>query len=195
MLTPIEMVETADLLQQYRIRQLNLLLGEYGKITKAPYEFPHIKNCIRENFWLNNIFKKKENKKNKPEQADALKLKALEDIRKIYSYPLSGTVYNQYDDRIFNTTYVNIITMNTYNADYDTFINTAAQLQTSINDISRIGLGMLTNYGSNMENPNNSTIDITDILLWSKYAKINTISLWASHISPYFYIPLYDYLH
>ena len=65
MLTPIEMVETADLLQQYRIRQLNLLLGEYGKITKAPYEFPHIKNCIRENFWLNNIFKKKANKKNK----------------------------------------------------------------------------------------------------------------------------------
>jgi len=91
----------------------------------------------------------------------------------------------QYDnDRIFNSTVFNLVTMNTYNTNYADFIAIAAPLQTSINNVSRIGFGLLTNYGTN------DVSDIDQIALWSLLTKTGSLSLWASHIPPEWYFAL-----
>jgi len=52
-----------------------------------------------------------------------------------------------YDNRILNVSNLLLTTMSTYDNNYETFITTAEQLQVNINDVSRLGFGLLTNYG------------------------------------------------
>lgn len=100
-----------------------------------------------------------------------------------------------YDDRIWNTTTLNLVSMNTYTDTYDYFIYMAGSLQTSINDITRLGFGLLTNYGIESEMYSMNETEIMKIAKWSKISKVNTLSLWASHISPHWYNALYLFIH
>jgi len=95
-------------------------------------------------------------------------------------------------NRLYNSSVVNLVTMDTYNTDYETFINLAAPLQTSMTDITKLGFGLLTNYGREFKNNINSTdvTDISGIVAWSVLSKVNQLSLWASHIPPEWYAPL-----
>jgi hypothetical protein len=113
-------------------------------------------------------------------------------------YKLSLTLWvddgTPYDERIWNTSTLKLISMDTYTNTYDSFINIAASLQTSTNDITRLGFGLLTNYNyfGNINDSINNT-DMMKIVKWSILTKSNSLSLWASHISPQWYDSLQLY--
>lgn len=110
-----------------------------------------------------------------------------------------------YDDRIFNNSNLILSTMNTYQTNYNEFIDIANSIQVNINNINRIGFGLLTNYGNynnlkniknikNKDNPINSS-DIDNIINWLLLSKNSFLSLWSSHIDPSWHLPLYKFLH
>lgn len=104
----------------------------------------------------------------------------------------------QYDERILNTTNLRLITMNTYSNLYSSYINVMSNLQISSNYIKQIGAGLLTNYGLKLlpnYNENYVSNNISEIIKWSKKSKINTISLWASHIDPLWFESLIYYIN
>lgn len=101
----------------------------------------------------------------------------------------------QYDmTTLFNTTMLSFLTMDTYTDTYESFLSIATPLQTSINDISKLGFGLLTNYGYHVRAENDTNTDITDIVQWSILTKSGPLSLWASHIPPTWYAPLSEYV-
>ena len=92
----------------------------------------------------------------------------------------------QYEmERLFNSTGISFLTMDTYNAGFDSFVNIVAPLQISINSVSNLGAGLLTNYGKTSTDVN--ATDIMNIVNWSILTRMNALSLWASHISPSWY--------
>jgi hypothetical protein len=100
-----------------------------------------------------------------------------------------------YDDRIYNYSKINLITMNTYSQSYEEFISVAAPLQTSVIDITKLGFGLLTNYYTKKSFGNvTDDSDIMEIIKWSILAKSGSLSLWASHIPPDWYEALQLYL-
>lgn len=94
-------------------------------------------------------------------------------------------------DRMFNTTGIVFLTMDTYTDTYESFLNIATPLQTSINNISNLGFGLLTNYG---QKSSQTMTDIEEIVHWSILTKAGPLSLWASHIPPLWYKPLRRYV-
>jgi hypothetical protein len=100
-----------------------------------------------------------------------------------------------YDDRIYNSSKINLITMNTYSQSYEEFISVAAPLQTSVIDITKLGFGLLTNYYTKKSFGNvTDDSDIMEIIKWSILTKSGSLSLWASHIPPDWYEALQLYL-
>lgn len=93
-----------------------------------------------------------------------------------------------YDDRVFRSNIL-LTTMNTYSSSYYDFINVASGLQTTSMDITKLGFGLLTNYGSNQSNS-----DIDQIVEWSILTKSMSLSLWASHINPEWFFALNKYV-
>lgn len=102
-----------------------------------------------------------------------------------------------YDDRIFGNVNLTLLSMNTYNEYYGDFIETATEQQLNMYDVSKLGFGLLTNYApfNNITNSSLNDETLTDIIDWSIFTKTNSLSLWASHISPSWYQPLNKYIN
>jgi len=123
-----------------------------------------------------------------------------------------------YDNRIYGNNNLILTTMNTYGSNYNDFIQIAAQLQVSMFNITKLGFGLLTNYGTIrhfhfwkthifahlITEPNktnaikyfsNDANNIKKIINWSILTKSNSLSLWASHISPSWYYALCKYVN
>lgn len=100
-----------------------------------------------------------------------------------------------YEERIYEFESINFITMNTYTSSYDDFIAVAGPLQIEMIDIKKLGFGLLTNYGTKSFGSVTNNSDIMKIINWSLYAEVKMISLWASHISPYWYKALKKFSH
>lgn len=96
-----------------------------------------------------------------------------------------------YDNRIFNNTNLTITTMDTYNAQYKSFLEIASTLQVKMKNINNLAFGLLTNYGYKTNDLSN---DIMSIIDWSILTKSNSLSLWTSHIPPDWYISLKKYV-
>lgn len=97
---------------------------------------------------------------------------------------------------LYNTTHLKLSTMNTYDLDYEEFINTVAQLQRDQFESSRLGFGLLTNYGkSNMTDNYINGTTLQFISQWSRLTNADSLSLWASHIPPDWYEPLISFLN
>ena len=115
-----------------------------------------------------------------------------------------------YDFRILNVSNLLLTTMNTYDNDYETFITTATQLQVNVNDVSRLGFGLLTNYGSynvkqqihplnifehaNTKDTPIHSSDLANIVDWLALTQNTFLSLWTSHIDPLWHIPLNKFI-
>ena len=112
--------------------------------------------------------------------------RALEKYNLILSVWIGSTTpYNM--SLLYNSTIVQLITMNTYNLNFDQIINVLAPIQIQMMNVNKLGFGMLTNYNSNNTN-------IFDIINWSLVSHVSPISLWASHIEPEWYEALSYYL-
>jgi len=82
---------------------------------------------------------------------------------------------------------INLISMDTYVNDYDTFINNAGNLIISTNQIPRIGFGLLTD--------NLPDTELIKIIKWLHNIPCFGLSIWASIIPPSWYESLYSYLN
>jgi hypothetical protein len=98
-----------------------------------------------------------------------------------------------YDDRIYNDKNLILITMDTYEATYNSFVSTASNEQMNMYDITKLGFGLETNCDFK-DYENDTSSDINQIVNWSILTKSNSLSLWASHISPFWYYALHKYV-
>jgi len=100
--------------------------------------------------------------------------------------------------RLIDHNNIYLLTMNTYNSNYNMFIDLASSLMIHSKSFNRIGYGMITYDNMKMINSDlhqNSVIsNIEDIIKWLKINKQTTLSLWASIIPPNWYIPLNNFL-
>lgn len=99
-------------------------------------------------------------------------------------------------NQLYNSSIINLITMETYNQNYEQFIETTTRLEIASVNLSNIGLGMLTyaqgsSKGNVILNENNDLLNITN---WLKIAKIEILSIWASTIPPSWYIGLMNFI-
>lgn len=100
-----------------------------------------------------------------------------------------------YDNRIYNSSILNLITMDTYSDTYENFVQIAAPLQTSTIDITKMGFGLLTNYYTGkLFGKVTDDSDIMQIIRWSIVSNSGSLSLWASHVPPDWYESLQIYL-
>lgn len=109
-----------------------------------------------------------------------------------------ATQYDTYS--LYDADCVNLVTMDTFTNSYDNFINTAASLlTTAVDNISRLGFGLLTNYGSQFVNksfgsPLDDNHDIVSITKWTSLIGVQPLSLWSSNIPPEWFEPLSFYV-
>ena len=108
---------------------------------------------------------------------------------------------------LFNSGSINLITMDTYYQPYTQFILTAGQLQVSVIDSAHLGFGILTDYNFpkqmrypeyvNLDDNSNyiSADDMINITNWCILTKTNTLSLWASHVPPDWYMALVNFVN
>lgn len=124
--------------------------------------------------------------------------KALQENEMYLSVWIGGNVpYNL--TQLYNSSYVKLVTMDTYNLSYDEVINVVAPLQTSMYDVNNLGFGLLTNYQTNNKSSRNrynqtEGPDMVGIVSWSLLTGAEPLSLWASHIPPEWYGALYTYV-
>jgi hypothetical protein len=102
-------------------------------------------------------------------------------INSLYPFNMSHLIHH--NNIIF-------ITMNTYNLNYDLFINEASNAMINSKSLNNIGFGLLTYDNSKIINEDS----ISKIINWLNIFNTSTISLWASKIPPNWYIPLNNYL-
>jgi hypothetical protein len=102
-------------------------------------------------------------------------------INSLYPFNMSHLIHH--NNIIF-------ITMNTYNLNYDLFINEASNAMINSRSLNNIGFGLLTYDNSKIINEDS----ISKIINWLNIFNTSTISLWASKIPPNWYIPINNYL-
>lgn len=108
---------------------------------------------------------------------------------KIINKPLYIWIGNNtlYDDRIYSTPNIKLLLSNTYVNNYDQFIESATNTLIKMDNITRLGFTLLTSN-------NISEKDTINIIEWLVIAKINTISIWSSTVSGFYYKALHSYL-
>jgi len=83
-----------------------------------------------------------------------------------------------------------LLTMNTYNNDYNMFIDVAASMIIHSKSFDRIGFGLLTYDRSQVI----SEDILFKIITWLKVVNITLLSLWASTIPPNWFLPLNNFM-
>ena len=96
-----------------------------------------------------------------------------------------GTPYNL--TLLYNTSYIKLVTMDTYGLTYSQLIDVIAPTQDYMLDNNNVGFGLLTSNSI-------TDIDLGSIIEWSLISGIDTISLWASKIPPEWYIGLHSFI-
>jgi hypothetical protein len=84
-----------------------------------------------------------------------------------------------------------LLTMNTYNSDYNLFIETASSMIIHSKSFDRIGFGLLTYDRTQVI----SEDSMMKIVAWLKVVNISLLSLWASTIPPNWFLPLNNYMN
>jgi len=84
-----------------------------------------------------------------------------------------------------------LLTMNTYNSDYNLFIETASSMIIHSKSLDRIGFGLLTYDRTQVI----SEDSMMKIVAWLKVVNISLLSLWASTIPPNWFLPLNNYMN
>lgn len=115
---------------------------------------------------------------------------SLKKINRTLNIWIGGSSYYN-TTLLYSNSNIYLTTMNTYNSYYDVFITTASQYYSQISNISLLSYGLLT-YDNEFENANESSV--LDIMKWAKITKPYSISLWASHIPPKWYMGLKYFL-
>lgn len=84
-----------------------------------------------------------------------------------------------------------LVTMDTYAASYDNFVTYANEPLILMNDISKLGYGILNSYRMHYTIPEPDTMKIVK---WAIIAKSFCLSIWASSIKPNWYHALRYYI-
>jgi len=128
--------------------------------------------------------------------------------RQLYVWIGGPTDYNM--SVLPNSECIKMITMDTYTANYNAFINIASETMISVPNTSRLGFGLLTSDSKILlDMYMNSIVDhqktpefiMTDdvtmdmITSWVDIAKVDQLSIWASIIPPSWYRSLYNYMN
>lgn len=118
--------------------------------------------------------------------------RALHDNDMYLSVWIGGdTPYNL--TQLYNSSIIQLITMDTYGQQYEQVIDTLAPIQISMIESSHLGFGLLADFDPG-ELSDDINIDIQDIVEWSILANIDSISVWASHIYPEWYSSLHYFI-
>lgn len=105
----------------------------------------------------------------------------------LYLWIGSSTKYDM--EKLFNTTNIFLVTMDTYSQDYDEYVQTLSNLQIQSNNKTKIGAGFLTDYSIDVAD------DISQVINWSRFVGVKILSLYASNIPPQWFEQLSHFLN
>jgi hypothetical protein len=83
---------------------------------------------------------------------------------------------------------IKLLSINTYVSNYNDFITAAEENLIKMNNTTKLGAGILSSNNIPEE-------DMIKVAEWLSIAKINTMNIWSSNISPFAYKGLYNYLN
>lgn len=122
----------------------------------------------------------------------------------LYIWIGGPTAYHM--ETLYNTNVdIKLITMDTYAPTYENFIEYASEPLVQINNVSKLGFGLLSSAYKINPNTDSDTIifnllnsttqdTMMQITKWTKISNVGALSIWASIIPPSWYYGLYLYL-